>query len=79
LAYAIPFDQAPEFVMAMQEIAAPAEAAESHGSTEAGNHEEKKWIMKAVRSGNSQGGLRNWAKESWTSFLDLLKVAYTLL
>jgi len=60
--------------MAMQEIPAPAEASESHGSAEAGNHEEKKWIMKATKSGGSPGGVRNWAKESWSSFMDLLKV-----
>jgi hydroxymethylglutaryl-CoA reductase (NADPH) len=59
----------------MQEIPAPAEASESHGSAAAGDHEEKKWIMKAARSGSGAGGVRNWARESWTSFMDLLKVA----
>lgn len=61
--------------MAMQEISAPAGASESHGSPEAGNHEEKKWIMKAAKNGNTPSGVRNWARESWTSFNDLLKVA----
>jgi hydroxymethylglutaryl-CoA reductase (NADPH) len=58
----------------MQEISAPEDASESHGSDEEGTHEEKKWIMKAVKSGNSLGGVRNWARGSWTSFVDLLQV-----
>lgn len=58
----------------MQEIAAPEEASESHGSDEEGTKEEKKWIMKAAKSGTSSGGVRNWARESWTSFVDLLQV-----
>jgi hydroxymethylglutaryl-CoA reductase (NADPH) len=74
LAFSIPYAEAPDFLMAMQEISAPKEASEAHGSTEAGTREEKKWIMKAARSGNTPGGLRNWARESWTSFVDLLKV-----
>jgi hydroxymethylglutaryl-CoA reductase (NADPH) len=33
------------------------------------------WIMKAVKNGSSStGGLRNWASNAWTDFLDLLKV-----
>lgn len=60
--------------MAMQEISAPEQASESHGDKEAGTHEEKKWIMKAARSGATPGGVRNWIRESWTSFVDLLKV-----
>lgn len=64
--------------MAMQEISAPKAASESQGSEAEGTHEEKKWIMKAARNGNSPGGLRNWAWESWTSFVDLLKVRQAL-
>jgi hydroxymethylglutaryl-CoA reductase (NADPH) len=60
--------------MSMQEISAPEAASESHGSKEAGTQESKKWIMKAARSGGSPGGIRNWARESWVSFVDLLKV-----
>jgi hydroxymethylglutaryl-CoA reductase (NADPH) len=60
--------------MAMQEIAAPENAVESQGSQKEGTHEDKKWLMRASKNGNSPGGIRNWIEDSWTSFVDLLKV-----
>ncbi|KAF2708176.1 hypothetical protein K504DRAFT_534817 [Pleomassaria siparia CBS 279.74] len=77
LAFAIPYTEAADFLMAMQEISAPEDASESHGSEAEGTHEEKKWIMKAAKSGNAPGGVRNWARDSWTSFVDLLQNADT--
>ncbi|ORX97809.1 3-hydroxy-3-methylglutaryl-coenzyme A reductase [Clohesyomyces aquaticus] len=77
LAFSIPYADAPSFLLAMQEISAPEDVSESHGSYEEGTREEKKWIMKAAKSGNTSSGVRSWAKDSWTSFLDLLKNAET--
>jgi hydroxymethylglutaryl-CoA reductase (NADPH) len=74
LAFAVPYTQTPDFLMAMQEISAPEDATESHGSQQEGTDEEKKWIMKAARGGNAPSGIRSWVQESWTSFVDLLKV-----
>ncbi|KAF2662034.1 hypothetical protein K491DRAFT_337974 [Lophiostoma macrostomum CBS 122681] len=75
LAFSIPFGEAPEFLTAMQEIAA---GTDETGTREAeGAREEKKWIMKAAKSGNAPTGIRNWVRESWTSFVDLLKNADT--
>ena len=74
LAFSIPYVEASEFLLAMQEIPAPEDASEAHGSDEEGTREEKKWIMKAARSAGAPGGVRNWVRESWTSFADLLKV-----
>lgn len=74
LAFSIPYAEAPDFLMAMQEIAVPGGASESQGSETEGTREEKKWIMKAAKSGNAPGGIRSWARENWTSFVDLLKV-----
>lgn len=74
LAFSIPYAEAPAFLMAMQEISAPEDASEAHGSEEEGTQEKKKWIMKAAKSGNTPSGVRSWARESWTSFVDLLKV-----
>ncbi|KAF2198412.1 3-hydroxy-3-methylglutaryl-coenzyme A reductase [Delitschia confertaspora ATCC 74209] len=77
LAFSIPYAEAPDFLVAAQEIRAPADASEVQGSDADGTREEKKWIMKAAKSGNAPGGLRNWAKDSWTRFTDLLKNAET--
>lgn len=74
LAFSIPYDEASEFLAAMQELPAPAGASEKH-ETDDGKVEEKKWIMKAVKNASkSSRDLRQWVVESWTSFLDLLKV-----
>jgi hydroxymethylglutaryl-CoA reductase (NADPH) len=71
LAFAIPYGSASDFLVAMREISTP-EAELQGASPDA--HEEKKWIMKAAKSGTSPGGIRNWMRDSWTSFVDLLKV-----
>lgn len=77
LAYSMPYSSAADFLANIQEIAAPKDASETQGSKEEGTHEVKKWIMKAAKSGNAPGGVRSWARESWTSFVDLLKNADT--
>jgi hydroxymethylglutaryl-CoA reductase (NADPH) len=74
LAFSIAYADAPEFLLAMQEISAPEAVSKSHGSYEEGTREEKKWIMKAAKSGNTPTGVRSWVTESWTSFMDLIKV-----
>jgi hydroxymethylglutaryl-CoA reductase (NADPH) len=74
LAYAVSYAEAGDFLMALQEISAPEDATEAQGSQEQGTREHKKWIMKAAKSATAPGGVRNWARDSWTSFVDLLKV-----
>ncbi|KAF2815663.1 3-hydroxy-3-methylglutaryl-coenzyme A reductase [Mytilinidion resinicola] len=78
LAFSISLSEAPEFLAAMQEIPPAEDIAESQDSDHEGTVEAKKWIMKAARSGSGSGGLRNWTRDSWTSFVDLLKNAETL-
>lgn len=72
LAFAVPYTQASDFLASMQEIAAPADAAEMHVSE--GRREEKKWLMRASKHASAPGGIRNWLLGSWTTFVDLLKV-----
>ncbi|KAL7783718.1 hydroxymethylglutaryl-coenzyme A reductase domain-containing protein [Trichoderma afarasin] len=70
LAYSVPYEQAPEFIAAAQEI--PLENAQE---TETQHGREKKmWIMKAAKVdvGNN---LVLWVRDSWSKFLDLLKNA----
>lgn len=78
LAFSIPYTEAADFLVAMKEISAPADAAQPQGSIQEGTREEKKWLMKASKNGHAPGGLRNWFGESWTSFVDLLKVRCSL-
>jgi hydroxymethylglutaryl-CoA reductase (NADPH) len=77
LAFSIPYNEASDFLMAMQEISAPEDAAEIQGSDKEGTREAKKWMMRASKHGSAPGGVRNWLRESWTSFVDLLKNADT--
>lgn len=75
LAFSVDYASASDFISSVQEISAP--EAESHGSMAAGTHESKKWIMKAARVASAPGGVRSWVQESWTSFVDLLKVCHS--
>ena len=77
LAFSVPFAEAPDFLLAIQEITAPDDASDAQGSDDDGSREEKKWIMKAARNGPGNTGVRNWFRDSWTSFTDLLKNAET--
>ncbi|EAT83095.2 hypothetical protein SNOG_09830 [Parastagonospora nodorum SN15] len=77
LAFSVPYSEAADFLLAMQEMPAPADAADSQGSDKEGTREDKKWMMRASKNGNTPGGIRNWVLESWTSFVDLLKNADT--
>ncbi|CAH0048188.1 unnamed protein product [Clonostachys solani] len=73
LAFALPYQQAPEFVSAAQEI--PNEDAEE---TETRHGREKKmWIMKAAKVTTPSTAVQ-WIKDAWSEFLDLLKNAETL-
>jgi hydroxymethylglutaryl-CoA reductase (NADPH) len=74
LAFCVPYNEAADFLLAMQEMPAPADAADSQGSDKEGTREDKKWMMRASKNANTPGGIRNWVLESWTSFVDLLKV-----
>lgn len=74
LAYSIPYAEASDFLLAMREISAPADVADAQGSDKEGTREEKKWMMRASKNGSASSGLRSWINESWTSFVDLLKV-----
>ncbi|KAL5118576.1 3-hydroxy-3-methylglutaryl-coenzyme A (HMG-CoA) reductase isozyme [Pleosporales sp. CAS-2024a] len=77
LAFAVPYAAAPDFLVAMQEISAPRDAADTHRSDSDGAREDKKWMMRASRNPNTPAGLRSWLHESWTSLVDLLKNADT--
>ncbi|KAA8647360.1 hypothetical protein EYZ11_013094 [Aspergillus tanneri] len=72
LAFALPFDQVPQFLKAVQEIPDPS-ADEDVG-------EQKKWIMRAARGPASGSGtsVKLWLTDAWSSFVDLIKHAETI-
>ncbi|KAF1810759.1 3-hydroxy-3-methylglutaryl-coenzyme A reductase [Eremomyces bilateralis CBS 781.70] len=76
LAFYLSYLEASQFLASVQEIPAdeqePTEE-ETHGCAA----ETKMWIMQAARTGG-RTSLRRWAKNAWTTFLDLLKNAETL-
>lgn len=71
LAFAVPYDEAPEFLVATQEIP------NGEGKDEADGRETKMWIMKAARV-NTRHTIVQWASNTWGEFIDLLKNAETL-
>jgi hydroxymethylglutaryl-CoA reductase (NADPH) len=81
LAFSLPYEQAPEFLAAAQEIpnvVTMSQSGETNGAQD-GTPEEKRWMMKAARTRNgSRGAIRQWATDAWTNFTDLIKNAETL-
>ena len=73
LAYSMPFAEAPSFLVASQEIPVSKAASQARYSDDGSEQEEKKWIMKAVRSAGA-GSIHRWARNAWIDFVDLLKV-----
>lgn len=74
LAFSVPYDQAPEFLAAAQELPNAAGSTDDNDTVK----EKKLWIMKAAKVDETQSGLRHWAANAWTEFIDLLKNAETL-
>ena len=79
LAFSVPYTNAPEFLVRAQELPNAGPVPKSEDGYEADvAKEHKKWIMKAAKVAEGQRGIKNWAKNAWTSFVDLLKNAETL-
>ncbi|KAF7953730.1 uncharacterized protein EAE97_001129 [Botrytis byssoidea] len=83
LAFALPYNQAPEFLARSQELPNSAATIPTGPSARQGQEaelikEKKMWIMKAAKGDETKGGLRKWASNAWTEFVDLLKNAETL-
>jgi len=78
LAFSMPYTEAPDFLAAVQEIRTPASGPYKEEPDHDFFREDKKWIMKAVRTGNGSRSVRTWASNAWTSFVDLLKVGIRL-
>ncbi|KAI0020830.1 3-hydroxy-3-methylglutaryl-coenzyme A reductase [Xylariomycetidae sp. FL0641] len=76
LAFSIPYNEAPEFLAAAQEIPNDVPGQEWREDA-SGKKEQKMWIMK-VAKGDTQSSLVRWVQNGWTEFLDLIKNAETL-
>lgn len=81
LAYAVPYDQAQEFLAAAQELpnlSSTVDEQEARDVQEAVPLKEQKlWLMKAARV-HEDSTLKSWTVNAWTEFVDLIKNAKTL-
>ncbi|TLD12957.1 uncharacterized protein PgNI_04424 [Pyricularia grisea] len=75
LAFSLPYDQAPEFLAAAQEI--PNETSGQDGREPENGREKKMWIMKAARV-HTRSSVIRWVQNAWMEFIDTLKNAETL-
>jgi hydroxymethylglutaryl-CoA reductase (NADPH) len=82
LAFAVPYNQAPEFLARAQELpnvgTIPTDESARRGYEAEPVKEQKKWIMKATKADTTSGSMRSWILNAWTEFVDLLKNAETL-
>ncbi|KAF2669089.1 hmg-CoA reductase [Microthyrium microscopicum] len=77
LAFSMPFEETPAFLSSIKELPVSKDASEKRYLEEQGVSEEKQWIMRAVKSPGFTG-VRKWAYERFSDFLDLLKNAEAL-
>jgi hydroxymethylglutaryl-CoA reductase (NADPH) len=76
LAFSMPYHETAQFLESVKEIPAVVDvSAQDDGSDD--EPEQKMWLMKSSKVASS-GSLVDWAKNSWTAFLDLVKNAETL-
>jgi hydroxymethylglutaryl-CoA reductase (NADPH) len=76
LAFSMPYHETAQFLESVKEIPAIVDvSAQDDGSDD--EPEQKMWLMKSSKVASS-GSLVDWAKNSWTAFLDLVKNAETL-
>ncbi|KAM0720245.1 hypothetical protein Q7P37_004381 [Cladosporium fusiforme] len=77
LAFSMPYSETAHFLDAVKEIPAILEIVpQDDGSDD--EPEKKMWLMKSSKVAGDSGNLVDWAKNSWTAFLDLIKNAETL-
>lgn len=74
LAFSLPSEEAARFLIAIKEIPISGDAIEADNETLDDVAEQKRWIMKAAKGTDKPFTLSNWARDSWTAFVDLLKV-----
>jgi hydroxymethylglutaryl-CoA reductase (NADPH) len=70
LAFALPSHETPAFLTSIKEISAR-ETAED-------DDEQKRWIMRLARGSARSFSLREWVRNSWVAFIDLIRNAETL-
>ncbi|QIW99512.1 hypothetical protein AMS68_005030 [Peltaster fructicola] len=76
LAFSIPSKQTSTFLQAVKEIPAPNAIVQQ--DDDGRDDEQKLWLMRAARVNNRSNSILEWAQNSWTAFVDLLKNAETL-
>lgn len=77
LAFSMPFHETAQFLESVKEIPALVDVStQEDGSDD--EPEQKMWLMKSSKVAGDSTGLVDWAKNSWTAFIDLVKNAETL-
>lgn len=77
LAFSMPYSETAQFLESVKEIPAIVEVSAQEDSSD-DEPEQKKWLMKSSKVSGDSGSLVDWATNSWTAFLDLVKNAETL-
>lgn len=77
LALSMPSSETAQFLDSVKEIPAVVQvSAQEDGSDD--EPEKKMWLMKSSKAPGSSSSLVEWAQNSWTAFIDLVKNAETL-
>ncbi|KAK5122550.1 hypothetical protein LTR85_003813 [Meristemomyces frigidus] len=78
LAFSMPYNEVASFLDSVKQVPAPTNGMAQVEDGSDDEPEQKRWLMKNGRRGARSNGLLEWAENSWTAFVDLLKNAETL-
>lgn len=78
LAFSMPYDEVAAFLDTVKQVPASTNGMAQVEDGSDDEPEQKRWLMKNGKKGGRSNGMLEWAENSWTAFLDLLKNAETL-
>ncbi|KAK4542915.1 hypothetical protein LTR36_006104 [Oleoguttula mirabilis] len=78
LAFSMPYSETARFLEGVKNVPASGNGMAQVEDGSDDEPEQKRWLMKSGKRGGRSNGMLEWAENSWTAFVDLLKNAETL-
>ncbi|KAK0281333.1 3-hydroxy-3-methylglutaryl-coenzyme A (HMG-CoA) reductase isozyme [Friedmanniomyces endolithicus] len=79
LAFSMPYSESAAFLESVKEVAASNNGMAQSGAEDTDDEpEQAKWVMRNGKKYGQSNSILDWARDSWTAFIDLIKNAETL-
>lgn len=78
LAFSLPYSESAQFLASVKSIPASSTGMVQDGDDSDDEQEQPRWVMKNGKKNGGSNSLIEWAENSWTALIDLIKNAETL-